>query len=365
MPAPPIYQPPAVRRYFALAKDPNSAAGGSNLETVAGDITNFPGGVIPDITAVLPVTTADFQWGRTNISRDNEVTGYRAGRPEIPFKVSPTVPFTAPAYRFAVEQVLKAAMGAEGTIGGTVAPFTHPLSPVAFGGGAQPSYMAQVIRDGINHKLSGVVIERATVNFPADGEGTVAVEAHALYAQQPAASVAMPTGVIPEPTALPYVIRDAAVVFDGGATSVIGINRFQFDYQNRSTYERQVAGHCVDVLSVGTPPVQRKLWFPTYNKISGRHLVGVEVDFIDTQEAQEIAHHWGQVQKIVVTVADPLVGTNLIRFTLYATELNGGGVGPLAATGDLTNAFTGNAYYSSGDGSDVLVEILNQTNTPI
>jgi len=477
MPAPVIYAPPAVRRYFGVANDPNSAAGGTNLETMIADATNFPGADIPDITNLWPVSTATAEWGTTRINRDNEISGVRAGRPEIPFKVSPVIPFTTNAYRYVVEKVLKTVLGVEGAITGTsayevdavtitgaptggtftlsflyngatyttagIAPsataaavaaavqaatggpalpanavvgtggslpatvtltfqngmtgpvtsqafassltggttpsgtftrvtvgvvpggFTHPLSAAPFGSGLLPSLNLQIIRDSVAHKATGAVLESVEITFPFDGSGTVTCESHPLYLRQEPSTVAMPTGVIPETAAQPMLIRDATVVFDNGATSTIGISQFAFGVKNNSQYNRQVAGHCIDQKTLGTPGLLRQLWFPHYHKISGRHTVTFGLNFLDAQEAQETAMQWGQVQKVVVTVADPLVPGNNIVFTLFATEVDGGGVDALQASGDQTAAFTGRAFYSASDGSDIQIAVNNQSATPI
>lgn len=476
MPAPVIYQPPPFQRSFALAPDPNSAAGGTNLETMLADPTDFPGGDIPDLTSPRPVTTATHEWTPSRITRANEVTSQRAARPDIPFKVSPMLNWTVNAYRRDLEIALKYAMGAEGAVTGS-GPYTHPLSPIGFGSSLPPTMLVQLIRDAINIKCSGVAVESAVVTFPFDGPGTITVEGHPLYSRLE--STPQPTGVAVEPQALPMVLRDAFIVFDGGASipspgaptltpsatggtlpaaanynyriaalnavggtipgpeaaanatttgatsSIvvtwaavpgatgyqvygrtqggemllatvgnvltytdtgaqapanaiptinstaggilpISISQLMFEFKNNSNYERQVAGHCVDTKTVGAiNPVMQRLWFPHYHKLSARQTVTFGVNFLDTQLAQEIASEWGQIQKIVATVAEPNTAGNQAQFSMFATELTGGGVDALTATGDQVSAFTGNSYYSSGDGSDVQVAITNTSATPI
>lgn len=475
MPAPVIYSPPPFQRLLSLSADPNSAAGGTNLETMLADTTNFPGGDIPDVTSPRPVTTAMHEWTPSRINRANEVTGQRAARADIPFKVSPMLSWTVNAYRRDLEQSLKYAMGAEAAVTGS-GPYTHTLNPIGFGSSIPPTLLVQLIRDAVNIKCSGVAIESAIVTFPFDGPGTIAVEGHPLYSRLE--STPQPTGVALEPNALPMVLRDAFIVFDGGvslpspglptltpsatggtlpaatnynyrisalnavgetipgpeavtaATTTgatgsivvtwpavtgatgykvygrvqgveqllatvgavltytdvgtpapagaiptsnstaggilpISISQLMFEFKNNSNYERQVAGHCVDVKTVGAIPRVTQLWFPHYHKMSARQTVTVGVNFLDTQLAQEIAAEYGQIQKIVATVAEPNAAGNQAQFSLFATELTGGGVDALTATGDQTSAFTGQGYYSSGDGSDVQVAITNTSATPI
>ncbi len=363
MPAPVIYTPPPFRRYFGLTNDPNSAAGGTNLETMVADTVNFPTADIPDITNAWPVITATADWGKGVINRDNEVTGVRASRPPIPFKATPTIPFTVDAYRYTMEKALKSVMGAEGAITGA-GPYAHPLSVLPFGAGIIPSLNLQIIRDSMHHKATGAVLESVECTFPFDGPGTVACEAHPLYMRQEPSTVAMPTGVIPEVNAQPILVRDATIVFDGG-TSTIGINQFSFGVKNNGRYDWQSAGHCSEQRVVGTPGVLRQLWFPHYHKIIARHTVTFHVGFEDTQEIQETAMQWGQIQKVVVTLADPTVAGNSIVITQFATEIEGGGVDALTASGNQTAAFDGRGYYSASDGTDILVTVNNQSATPI
>lgn len=357
MPAPVIYSPPAFARYFGFTADPNSAAGGSNMETIAADATNFVGGVIPDVTNARPVTTATHDFAPTRISRANEVSSIRAAKPDVPFKVSPMYSYTIDAYRLDVERALKYVMGSEVTTG--AGPFVHTVSALALGSTQLPSALIQMIRDGVNLKSSGAVLESVDLTFPFDGAGTLQIEAHPLYSAL--VTTAMPTGTVAEPNALPLVIRDAQAVFDGGASSAISVSAFRFGYKNNGSYDRQVAGHCIDTKSVGLVPINRQLWYPYYHRVAARQTVTWGLDFLDTQQAQEVAALWGQLQKIVVTIGEPNVAGNQIVFNLFATEIESGGVDALTATGDQTTSFNGSAFYSSTDATDVSVAITNTT----
>lgn len=361
MPAPVIYTPPPFQRYFAMSADPNSAAGGSNLETVLADTVGFPSGVIPDVTASWPDTTATFDWNPTRISRANEVSSVRAAKPDVPFKVAPVFNWTVDAYRYTVERALKYVLGAEAITG--AGPYVHALTPLPLGSTQLPSALVQLIRDSVNIKASGVVLESVDLAFPFDGSGTVQIEAHPLYATLPV--TAAPTGVLSEPNALPMVIRDAAVVFDSGASNPITISEFRLGFKNNGNYDRQIAGHCIDANSIGATPINRQLWFPHYHKISARQTVTWGLNFLDTQQAQEVAAEWGQIQKIVVTIGEPNVAGNQIVFSLFATMLESGGVDALTATGDQTSSFNGNAFYSASDGKDVSVAVTNTLATAI
>lgn len=362
MTGPTIYTPPPFQRYFGFTADPNSAAGGSNLETIAADTTGFPSGIIPDVTNTWPVTTANHDFTPTRISRADEVSSQRAAKPDIPFKVAPVHTWTVDAYRYTVEKALKYVMGTEGAVTGA-GPYVHPLSPLPLGSTQLPSALVQMIRDAVNIKSSGVVLESVDLTFPFDGVGTCQIEAHPLYSEL--VTTAEPSGTLIEPAALPMVVRDATVVFDGGGSSAISVSQFSFGFKNNGNYARQIAGHCIDTKSIGATAINRQLWFPYYHKVSARQTVTWGLNFLDTQQAQEVAALWGQIQKIVITITEPNTSANQIVFTLYATEIESGGVDALTATGDQTQAFTGNAFYSAGDGTDVAVAVTNTTSTVI
>lgn len=356
---------PQVRRAFGYNDDPTSAAGGSNLEALTG-------GAIPDVTKFWPVTGGNLEWQPSRIERNNEVRGRRAISPPIPFRVTPMQTIPIPAYRSVVEKALKLTMGSEGAITGTApGPFTHTLTALGFGGTTPlPTIVTQLVNDDINRKMTGAVVERAAFNFPLDAEGTVELELHGLYAKQEPAALASPTPVFTDLSLEPYLLRDAKVFFDGGASAALAINAFTFTWVNNIDFSnRHYAGRNIESKTIGTPPVLRKLWFPHEHKLGAAQDVTYGLNFSNTNELQELAREYGQLQKIVVEIGGPPIpgasANELFRFTMFATEHTGGGTEALTARGDAQSSYQGGAYYSDADAADVKVEVVNGQATPI
>jgi len=365
---------PQVRRAFGYNDDPASAAGGSNLEALTG-------GAIPDVTKFWPVTGGSLEWQPSRIERNNEVRGRRAVSPPIPFRVTPMQTIPTPAYRSVIEKALKLTMGSEAAVVGTSttsgtvttvgAPYTHILTALGFGGATPlPTIITQLVNDDINRKMTGSVVERAAFNFPLDAEGTVELELHGLYAKQEPASLASPTPVFTDLSLEPYLLRDAKVFFDGGASAALAITAFTFTWVNNIDFSnRHYAGHNIESKTIGAPPVVRKLWFPHEHKLGAAQDVTYGLNFSNANELQELAHEYGQLQKIVVELGGPPIpgasANELIRFTMFATEHTGGGVEALTARGDVQSSYQGGAYYSDADASDVKVEVVNGSATPI
>jgi hypothetical protein len=57
--------------------------------------------------------------------------------------------------------------------------------------------------------------------------------------------------------------------------------------------------------------------------------------------------------------------SELLRITIYAGELTGGGADALTARDDITSRFEGTSYYSSADSADVKIEVVNNVTTAI
>lgn len=357
------YVPPTFRRYLGITDDPHSPSG-SNADTVLAAASPFTGGHIPDITNVWPVVDYDFDWGNTDLDYSNLVTGVRPAPVLLPLGVLPKLTINAYAHRYVIERSAKLVMGAEGSITGT-GPYVHPISGVPMGASQLPTAMAQILRDASNIKMSGLVFESVQMAFTPTGAGTVAIEAHPLYAEiiDDHASPTVPTGVQAEPNVRPMLLRDLSVIFDGGSVEV-GISGFRFGYQNNNTYAgREVAGLCV--VSKTLNGAGYKLWFPNYHRVTGRPKGTVGFDLIDPSVAHELRQVWRQVTAVVATLVDPTGTTDQVVFTLPASVFDVGGVGAGAATGDLPATFNGSFYYDPTSGTDATVTVTNGRATPI
>lgn len=259
-----------------------------------------------------------------------------------------------------------------GLTGGTVTytrttsgtPPVHPLTGLPFGNSQAPTAMAQLIRDAVNHKMVGIQFESFEAVFPHEGVGTITAEAHPLYVQQidDSGSPTVPTGVNPEPNTLPMLVRDATITFDGGSAE-IGISELRFGWRNNSNYDRHVSGSCIAPQTLNGR--NYKLWFPAYQRITGRQTVSWGFSLLDNSVAHELAAQWSQIRKIVATLVDPQGGSDQIQITLYQGIVDDGGVGPVAPTGDLPSAFNGQAFYDPVAAKDVLVNVTNNNSSPI
>lgn len=164
-----------IQRGFGFVDDAN--AGGSSYDKLVA-------GAIPDATTFWPVTGGTFDKGLERIDRNDEVRGRRAASPSLPFRARPVMTIPVPAYRSVIEKQVKKVLGGTDTVTpgtGTEAQ-THSIAsldyPISTG---LPPVNAQLIRDDLNHKMSGAVFNRFSWTFPLDGEGTTEVELTGLY----------------------------------------------------------------------------------------------------------------------------------------------------------------------------------------
>jgi hypothetical protein len=351
------YTPPTFGRFFGYTDDPTT--GGSNSDLVLAAGTPFTGGHIPDITNTVPVASFNLDWGNGDLDYSNLITGVRPGPVMLPFKLQPVIQIGADTHRYMIERFFKLAMGGEGTITGT-GPYVHPIKALGMGAGQLPTAMMQLIRDAINIKASGCVVESVDMTLDTAGTGTLAIEAHPLYAE--IVTAATPTGVLTEPNVRPMLLRDMTVIFDGGSAEV-GVDAFRFGFKNNNTYDRQVAGQCV--VSKTLNAAVYKQWFPCYHRVVGRQTVTWGFDLKDSSQAHELRQIWRQVTGIVATAVDPTGTTDQVVINLPAGVLGSGGIAAGAATGDLGSTFNGQGYYDPTSGTDATLTVTNGRATAI
>ncbi len=202
-----------IQRLFGIVDD--AGPGGSGYD----DLTN---GEIPDATLFWPVTGGTMDKSLERIDRNDEVRGRRASSPALPFKARPVLTVPVPAYRSVLEKQVKKTLGGADTVtpGSGTEPQTHSVAsldyPVSTG---LPPVNAQLVRDDLNHKVSGAVFNRFSWTFPLDGEGTTEVELLGLYHSTfgSAAPTASFTGLSEDV----MMLRDAQVFTITGATNEI------------------------------------------------------------------------------------------------------------------------------------------------
>lgn len=355
----------AIVRQFGWAAD--AAAGGLAFDALTAHATYA--GEPPDGVEWWPVTGGTLDKGANRINRDNEARGRRASVGPLPFRAEPVMTIPVAAYHSLVKKVLKNTLGREGTIAGTApGPYTHPLRAVSYADGVNylPTVFTQLARDDLNQKMSGASIQRCTLDFPFDGEGTMEVEFWGLYQRHFATAVPATsfTGLSENPLA----VRDAKVYVDGSASPIDDLQAVRFAWVN-NLFRKPYAGQNVRSISIGSPARTRKTWWPKLNKIGPAQDVTFGLVFGSTNPGQELAQEYLQIEKFVFELAgDPIPGTagvDLLRITIFGGALTDGGAGPLTARDDLTSDFTGTAYYSEADSNDVLVEVVDGSATAI
>jgi hypothetical protein len=362
-----------IQRLFGLRDDP--VAGGASFDALT--TTNFPAATYPtfavgpppeppDANLFWPVTggTVDQNIDRTD--RSDEVRGRRAVTAPTPFRARPVMTVPIPAYRQVVEKALRKTLGGVDTVTGTAAPYTHTIAALGFGSTQLPSVVAQLVRDDLNAKMSGGSFNRFSITLPFDGEGSVEVEIDGLYYGNYARAIptASYTGMTETQSVL--MLRDAQAFIDGSGTAIPDLQAFDFAWVN-NVNPKWYARRNIDsrVIGVGGNQLTRRLWYPQENKLGGAQDVTFGFSLGNVNMAQELARDFGQIQKFVVEAyGDPIAATaatELVRFTLYGTEIVGGGAGAITARDDITSDFQGGAFYSTADAADVKVEIVNGT----
>lgn len=146
---------------------------------------------------------------------------------------------------------------------------------------------------------------------------------------------------------------------------------FEFSFTN-NLMKKWYAKRNVVTNLIGNPPLTKKLWHPTENKLNAAEDVAYRLNFGNVETAQEVAQEFGQIQKLIFEViGSPLEGvtpaaTELLRFTIYNAVHNpGAGAGALSARDDIVTELDGTGFYSSADGTDIKVEVVNASNTPL
>lgn len=348
-----------IRRLWGFVDD--ATAGGSSYDDLVS-------GAIPDSTTHYPVTGGNIEFNIERIDRDEEVRGRRARTRPRPFRAAPVMTVPINAYRSAIEKIARKTLGGTDSVSGAApAAITHNLAVLGFGSTALPAINTQLVRDDLNHKMSGGAINRMSLAFPLDGEGTMEFEIFGLFAAHFA-------GAAPTPSLTGFsedvmMLRDAEVFIDGSGTSIQDLEAFEFSFTNnlnRKWYSKR------NVVSqtIGTPSATHKLWYPEENKLGAAQDVTYAIQFGNPNSAQELARDFAQVQKFVFEVTGGPLGTTpaaseLLRITIFNAVHTGGGAEALTAREDMTARFEGGGFYSEADSADIKFEVVNASDTPL
>lgn len=146
---------------------------------------------------------------------------------------------------------------------------------------------------------------------------------------------------------------------------------FEFSFTN-NLMKKWYAKRNVVTNIIGNPPLTKKLWHPTEMKLNAAQDVSYRLNFGNVETAQEVAQEFGQIQKLIFECAGPPLegvtpaATELVRFTIYNAVHNpGAGSGALSARDDIVTELDGTGFYSAADGTDIKVEVINASATPL
>lgn len=146
---------------------------------------------------------------------------------------------------------------------------------------------------------------------------------------------------------------------------------FEFSFTN-NLFKKWYAKRNVVTTTIGFPALTKKLWHLTENKLNSAEDVSYRLNFGAVETAEEVAQEFGQIRKLIFEcVGSPLEGvtpaaTELLRITIYNAVHNpGAGAGALSAREDIVTEIDGTGFYSSADGKDIQVEVVNASATPL
>jgi hypothetical protein len=348
-----------IRRLFGYAEDTKN--GGSGFD----DLTS---GAIPDATVFWPVTGGSLDRNIERTDRNTEVRGRRAATAPAPFTAAPQMTIPVNAYLSVVAVALRKCFGGvdAGGTGTAPGPFVHNLVPLGFGATYLPAVHLQMVRDDLNHKVSGAVFSQVQLNFPMDGMGTIEITAPGQYYKNDPA--APPTSSFTGLSDEPLFLRDAAVTIDGAAEAIPDLQAFEFGFNNNTTVKRYARRNVVSQ-SIGTPAKLRKVWYPSENKLGPSQDVTYAINTGNTEAGQELALDFGQVQQLAFNCLGADIpaasATEMLDIVLQAAEHTTGGAGDLSARDDITSRFEGGAFYNETAGADITVTVTNGSAAPI
>lgn len=336
-------------RLFGFVDD--ATAGGKDYDALSA-------GAIPDADTFYPVTGGNWEPNVERIDRNDEVRGRRANVPPRSFRAAPTMTIPVSCYRSIFEKIAYKCMGQVNTTG--AGPYTHTVTTLGYPTVDLPALHAQMIRDTLNIKMSGATVNRFTADFPLDGEGTIEFELFGKFFNEFAA--AAPTADYTDygATVDTLMLRDASFYIDDSATKVQDLQGFSLTFNN-NLIRKWYAGRNVVARGLGSPTSTHKLWFPAENKAQAAPDITYSVTFGNTDDAQEIASWFAQIQKFEFNLVGlPITGgTEEVTITLWQTVNTDGGAGDLSARDDITSTFEGGVFWDEVNARDIEIEFIS------
>lgn len=342
-------------RWLALTDDP--IAGGTKWDDIDAD----PEALIAPVAGDgVVVTTAQADPGLQNITRDDNITGVRAGEAPISFASQPSMTFESLAWTSLSRKLVRNAMG--GAIahsgGPDPAPFQDTVQMAQSGN--LPALIGTLLREEQVDRMTGLWVDELTGNFPADGEGTFSGTLRGLYhAVDELADVAGLPNIAGNPAQrTAYMLRDIKAYQGAASVPVDCLGGFGFTINNNLSTDfrtRFCAGE--NIWEATIDGLLHRLWYPKRNRIQRQTVTG-RLDFGDTRPDRELRRMLAATDKIVVELAGDPLGTvppadEMLRLVFYRTVLTDGGADPLTREGDQQSSYTFTAYLDSTTGKDV------------
>jgi hypothetical protein len=354
-------------RYLAYALDPVN--GGSSLEDL------IAAGAGPDPTwedpdEFVPASAAQAEPGIQNVDRNAQVVGGRARRAPVSFASMPSSTFSVLAHPKITKALMLAAFsGAITSDAGTVDPdeaITSQIVPTDRDGQLR-ALQLWLLREEQLDRLSGVVVEEITANFPIDGEGTLDATLQALYHDvDPSGSV-----VHPDPSFVGYdetfMLRDVTAFLGAGAgVEVDCLAGLGFTFNNGlsgNMRDRFCGGK--NIQTTVLDGVRHKLWYPDKHRV-GPQVATMRLDFGTTRPDRELRHILSHAEKIVAEFsAGPLATTpaadEMMRLTFLKAAPLEGQAEPLTQDDQQVSSYTYTAFLDEDTGGDIIAEFTGET----
>lgn len=349
-------------RFLGVLNDTNSATGGTTLD----DLLGVSGGYsYPTPVTFFPVVSGSVDPGFEDRGRDDEVRGQRGSAPPLPWRSAPTATFRCRLYPDLAKWVLPRVLGVTASPSGTPpAAVTSKFSPAGHGGRLPAVNLVMAREDQLDY-LWGCWIESAELEFSSEGEAFATVNIQALYHETKA--LGMTTFTPSTATFLdPYagVTLAAKTGPTGSLVDIDCIGSLSITFNNQFSDDDDVR-FCKgkNVLKEAVSTSYRYRHYPTRHKLGRQEITG-SLGFGEVQPTLE--------ERRVITTADVLqaevtgnpAGTTppadqLLRFSLFAHVLTGGGADELAEEGEIKSSYEFSAHLDPTTGKDIEVEFVD------
>lgn len=350
------------RRLMGLADD--AVAGGSEYDDLAG-------GAIPDAGFFVPVDNANVNRNVTQLTRNQEVRGFRGNVAPLEFRADPRLPFECTAYGLLTKKLVRLWTGDTDAPSGTPpAAITHPFEAIQ--SGELPAVHATVVRDDQYDKVAGCVLNELALAFTMDDFAKVSGELWGKYALRESSGTVPPAGDFSDYDRRGYLLRDAAVYLAGSATPLASLSAISFAFTNNisdSSADRFAPLRNRVTTSYGTPAVERTVWWPYRHKFLSHAITG-SLTLSDPNPDEDLKLELAHAEELVFEVQLEDLDTTpaaieLLRITGPQMARTGGGPEQLTDEDSISASYDFGLYYDPETGDDVSVEFVDASSAQI